>query len=171
MRSIVLIGFMGAGKSTVGPELAFKTNRIFLDLDAEIVKLAGKSIAQIFNERGEPYFRDLETAVLRSVDINKVQVIATGGGIIEREENWQLMRKLGGIVYLQASWDCLRNRLTGTTGRPLAMQEHGWTQVESLYAKREQYYLQADYVVNTENDDAVKVSELIASFFDADKGQ
>lgn len=165
MSAIILVGFMGAGKTTVGTELAVRTNRTLCDLDATVVSLAGIPIPQIFAEKGEPYFRDLETESLRRVDPSANLVVSTGGGIVERPENWSLMRARGSTVYLHAPWDVLRQRLSRESGRPLANAENGWEKVEKLFLRRESLYRQADYVVNTEGFSARVVAEMVADLF------
>lgn len=162
MVSIVLVGFMGAGKTTVGSELAAISGRTFCDLDTEIVKTAGMSIPQIFENFGESYFRDLETSSLQSVIGRQGFVVATGGGVVERPENWPLLRAAGRIIYLQATWECLRQRIGCGTARPLARQQDGWSQVKALFLRREPLYLQADFVVNTDGMDARQVAVAVA---------
>ena len=162
MWSIVLIGFMGAGKTTVGRELAAITDRTFCDLDTEIIKIAGMGITQIFEDCGEFYFRDLETSALQSVVGRQGLVVATGGGVVERPGNWPLMRATGRIIYLQASWECLRQRIGCGGGRPLARQQDGWNQVRSLFLRREPLYQQADFVVDTEGKKTGDVAAVIA---------
>ena len=117
---IILIGFMGCGKTTVGKKLAEQTGMPFLDTDDLIVQQEGCSVAEIFEKRGEPYFRDLETGVLRRLLEEKVScVLAVGGGLPVREENRTLMRRLGTVIYLTAETETLVRRLEKDTGRPL----------------------------------------------------
>jgi len=165
MSSIILVGFMGAGKTTVGAELAARTNRTLCDLDATVVSLAGMAIPQIFAEKGEPYFRDLETESLRRVDPAGNLVVSTGGGIVERPENWSLMRARGKTVYLHAPWAVLRQRLSGESGRPLANAANGWEQVEMLFLRRESLYRQADFMVNTQGISAKVVAAMVSDLF------
>lgn len=165
MSSIILVGFMGAGKTTVGAELAVRTKRTLRDLDATIVSLAGMSIPQIFAEKGESHFRDLETESLRRVDPSESLIVSTGGGIVERPVNWALMRARGQTVYLHAPWDVLRQRLARESGRPLANAENGWEKVEQLFLRRESLYRQADYVINTEGISARVAAEKVAGLF------
>ncbi|HBT83214.1 MAG: hypothetical protein A2091_02875 [Desulfuromonadales bacterium GWD2_61_12] len=165
MPSIILVGFMGAGKTTVGAKLAAMLHRPLCDLDGEIVATAGMTIPEIFACKGESYFRDLETAALGAIDRLHDQVVATGGGVVERPGNWALMRALGKTVYLQAPWDVLRQRLLGGGGRPLARAQDGWEQVEALMLRREPLYRQADYVVSTAGFDSEQVVAVIAGLF------
>jgi shikimate kinase len=150
--TIVLVGFMGAGKTTVGRLLAKMAGLDFIDLDAEIVRLAGRTIPEIFCQDGEEVFRDLESRALCAVLSRQNMVLATGGGVVGRSENWTLMRRLGVIIYLRVSWDVLRLRLSSSTDRPLANAAHGWEQVRELFEKRLPLYQQADHTVDGEQD-------------------
>lgn len=147
---IVLIGFMGAGKSSVGRKLGSLTGWPFVDLDAEIVRREGRTIPQMFADPGEPYFRQKETEALRSLTGGESLILATGGGIIGREENWSLLRQLGTIVYLQAGWVTLHTRLKCEEGRPLGDGHQGWEKVEALWRRRLPLYQQADIIIETE---------------------
>jgi shikimate kinase len=152
-ENIVLIGFMGSGKTTVGRLLAQMTGFRFIDLDAEIVRLAGCSIAEIFARDGEECFRDLESHALSSLVGERRMVVATGGGIVGRMENWKAMRQLGPIVYLQVPWEIVQQRLSSSSGRPLANVEHGWDRIRLLYEGRLPLYGQANFVVNGDQGD------------------
>ena len=150
---------MGAGKSSVASLLAETLNGFScVDIDIEIEKTAKKQISEIFAEFGETYFRDLETKVLKSVLKNKNQIIATGGGIVEREENRNLLSTNGLIFYLKASANELYNRVAKTTHRPLLQKENPQKIIEELLEKRENYYKMADFEIFTENK---KVSEVV----------
>lgn len=160
-RCLVLIGFMGSGKSTVARELSRLNGWPTIDLDAQIVADAGCSIAEIFRRDGEDRFRQLETAALVKLGDLRRSIIATGGGIIGRAENWPLLHRLGVIVYLQATWPTLRQRLAGSTDRPLAAPERGWGEIEQLLRQRQPLYEQADLVVATDHLDAAAVAREI----------
>lgn len=147
-QNIILIGFMGAGKTTVGQILANLVGLRFIDLDAEIIRLAGRSIPEIFAHDGEDCFRDLESQALSLLADQQHIVLATGGGIVGRPTNWELMRRLGRIIYLQVPWEALRQRLSSSSGRPLAHVDSGWDQVQQLYERRLPLYQQADIVVD-----------------------
>ncbi len=150
LANIVLVGFMGAGKTTVGRALARLTGRRFLDLDAWIVRQAGRSIETIFASEGEDFFRRLETEALASLASEKGMVLATGGGIVVRKENWPLLRSLGKVIYLKTRPETLRERLGDGAGRPLARSGSGWEGVAALLEKRLPLYAQADLVVDTD---------------------
>ena len=117
--AIILTGFMGTGKSQVGRLLAQRWGLKFLETDALIEEQEGTSIAQIFATQGEPYFRDRETAVLRQVLGQEALVLSTGGGMLLRPENVELLRAAGPIICLQASAETILERITGTDQRPL----------------------------------------------------
>lgn len=131
--NILLVGFMGAGKSTVGRELARLCGYSLLDLDEEIIRREGRSIPEIFATEGEAHFRRRETAALLSLAQDVRRVIATGGGIVGREENWKLMRRMGAVVYLRVDWETLLWRLRSEQGRPLGDGQEDWQKVESLW--------------------------------------
>lgn len=158
--NIVLVGFMAAGKSTVGRELERLCGYRFVDLDNVVVQMAGCSIPEIFAEEGEGRFRELETQALKSLAGSRGRVIATGGGVIGRVENWAQMRSLGPVVYLRTTWATLRKRLANSQGRPLADPKE-LTRVEALWRSRLQLYEQADISVDTDELDAAKVADAI----------
>lgn len=149
-QTIVLIGFMGAGKSTVGRVLAKLAGNALVDLDALIVQQQGRTIPAIFAEQGEASFRHYETEALRTLNESDPVVLATGGGIVGRTENWQLMRSLGPIIYLRAHWDTLRARLAGSTDRPLASADRSEAEIKNLFQQRVPLYEQADLIVDTD---------------------
>lgn len=131
MENIVLIGMPGCGKSTIGALLAKKTGRTFVDTDAEIEKLAQKTIPQIFAEDGEAIFRDLESSVLEQLGKGSGFVIATGGGCVTRAQNYPLLHQNATIYWLQRDLPLLP-----TEGRPLSVD------VEELYRVRQPMYHQ-----------------------------
>ncbi len=118
--NVLLIGFMGAGKTTVGKLLAERLGYQFVDTDDLIVQRAGKTIPRIFAEDGEARFRELETEVIRSLAGCQRHVIALGGGAVKREGNLPLLKAAGPIVYLAASPEELARRIHAMPGtRPL----------------------------------------------------
>ncbi len=149
-QSIILVGFMGAGKSTIGRALRHLTGWPLIDLDELIVQQQGVSIPEIFAEQGEAAFRRYETEALRSLSPLSPIILATGGGIVSCPENWQLMRSLGRIIYLRAEWETLRDRLAGSSGRPLATADRGEADIQRLWLQRLPLYQQADCIVDTD---------------------
>lgn len=151
-NSIVLIGFMGCGKSTVGQKLAGALSYEFSDTDAMIEAAYGKTISQMFAEDGEEYFRDAETELLRKLSAEaEGLVLATGGGMPMREENAALLRKVGTVIFLEAKIETILERLKNDTGRPLADGEDREKRLRPLYEKRLPVYREAaDYILDTE---------------------
>lgn len=147
---LILIGFMGAGKTTVGKGYARKHYRRFIDTDELIVRKAGMSIPEIFKTRGEETFRQLETEVLRDLLAESSQaVISVGGGLPLREENRCLLHQLGKVVYLDISAGEVWRRLKGTSDRPLLEGGDAGEKIEALLGKRRPIYEQtADQVIS-----------------------
>lgn len=151
-NNIVLIGFMGCGKSTVGKKLAGALGYTFSDTDAMIEEAYGTTISQMFAENGEEYFRNAETELLRKLSGEaKGLVLATGGGMPMREENAALLREIGKVIFLEASIETILERLQNDTGRPLADGEDREARLRPLYEKRLPVYrASADYILDTE---------------------
>jgi shikimate kinase len=135
--SVYLIGMMGSGKTTIGRYLSQQLGYRFVDTDRAIVTLAQKSISEIFASEGELYFRELETKVLAELSTHTRCVIATGGGIVQKQSNWSYLRQ-GLVVWLDTDLAILEKRLSGDDSRPLA------TQLENLLTIRRPLYAQAD---------------------------
>jgi len=114
----VLVGLMGAGKSSIGRRLAHKLKLPLVDLDEVIVARAGCTIPQIFEQRGEDGFRELESQLLREC-LGQPSVLATGGGIVMREQNRQLLKEHPPVIWLKASPEFLAARIDGDSNRPL----------------------------------------------------
>lgn len=150
-NNIFLIGFMGAGKTSVGKILAESLEMSFVDLDQEIEKGLGMTIPEIFSTHGEDFFRDAESEALRSVAQGERQAIATGGGVVLRGENWEVMEKKGVTIYLKAPADVLYNRVKNNSSRPLLQVDNPFEKVQELLSKRIPLYEKADLIVDTEN--------------------
>jgi shikimate kinase len=118
-KNIILIGFMGTGKTTVGRSLAEHLGWRHVDLDDAIINREGCSIAELFEQKGEAYFRDLEASLLHELLKEQNQVLTTGGGAVLRAENVQAMLSGGTVVALKATEEELIRRLSADTGRPL----------------------------------------------------
>lgn len=141
MKRIVLMGFMGAGKTTIGKALAKELSCKFIDTDEVIEKEQGKKISEIFEKEGECVFRDMETELLKRLQESKEQfVLSIGGGMPVREENRELLRKIGTVVYLKATKEELLRRLSGDTSRPLLQGGALEEKVTALMEARECIY-------------------------------
>ena len=147
--SIVLIGYRGSGKSTVGKRLADRLWQPFVDTDELIVRKAGKTIKEIFETEGEARFRDLESEVVREVSLLQEHVIALGGGALIREENRKALRDAGHkLIYLRCDPDVLFRRIQGDpetakTRPALTNLGGGVDEIRKLLAEREPIYRQA----------------------------
>ena len=152
-QNIVLTGFMGCGKSTVGKRLAEALSYEFRDTDAMIEENYGKTISQMFAEDGEEFFRIAETELLRRFSTEaEGMVLATGGGMPMRKENATLLRKVGTVIFLEAKIETILLRLENDTGRPLADGEDREARLRPLYEKRFPIYREtADYILDTES--------------------
>lgn len=146
-NGLVLIGFMGAGKSTVAAELGCSCHLPVIDLDREIERMSGRTIPEIFENSGEESFRQSETEVLRGLLDQVPLILATGGGVVGRPENWPLLRQLGRVVYLRVSWETVLDRIGAGKGRPLAGDRE---RLRTLYEQRLPLYEQADLVTDGE---------------------
>ncbi|BAY12442.1 shikimate kinase [Calothrix sp. NIES-2098] len=145
--NLYLIGMMGSGKTTVGRLLAKHLGYGFVDTDDVIVQAAGKSINQVFAESGEAAFRQLESDVLAQVCAFTKLTIATGGGIVLRQENWGYLHH-GLIVWLDAPVDLLYSRLQEDTTRPLLQDVDPQGKLRSLLEQRQPLYSQADLQIS-----------------------
>jgi shikimate kinase len=139
-QNIVLIGFMGSGKSSVGRLVAGRLGFHFVDTDALIVQRAGREIAEIFASEGEERFREIETAALESLRPRERCVIATGGGVVLRERNRELLRALGFVVLISASEEVIFERVSRNAKRPLLQTANPRETVAALLAARQPAY-------------------------------
>jgi shikimate kinase len=142
-NNIVLIGFMGSGKTSIGRLLAQRLGFQFVDTDAVIVERVGMQISEMFARHGEDWFRDQESAALRSLGILNRAVISTGGGVVLRPENRALLRDLGFVVWLTASEDVIFERVSRNNKRPLLQTVDPRSTVHELLEKRQALYSEA----------------------------
>ncbi|SIO12976.1 shikimate kinase [Bradyrhizobium erythrophlei] len=146
-RSIVLVGMMGAGKSTIGRRLAGRLRLPFLDADTEIEAAAGMSIPDIFETHGEPHFRDGEARVIARLLDNGPAVLATGGGAFMREETRNRIRDKAVSIWLKADADIIMRRVKRRADRPLLQTEDPAATVSRLLEQREPVYQSADLTI------------------------
>lgn len=148
MKHVILIGFMGCGKSTVGIRLSYRLRRVVEDTDKLIEKRAGKSISDIFKEEGEAAFRQMETKCLQELmTLKDERIISTGGGLPMKIENHELLKRLGTVVYLRISPKGVWERLKNDTTRPLLQCDDPMAKIDELLTKRTPVYEQAADVV------------------------
>lgn len=164
--NLTLIGYRATGKTTLARLLARRLGWDWIDADVEIERRAGKSIARIFAEEGEPAFRDLEASVIADLCRQTRLVLAAGGGAPLRAENRQRMREAGKVIWLQARPETIHLRMTGdatTAGRrPNLTNQGGLGEIVQLLGQREPVYRQsADLEVDTEGKTPDELAELI----------
>lgn len=151
-NNIFLVGLMGAGKSTVGKQLADALSYDFYDSDAEIEKQTGARIAWIFDKEGEAGFRERETKAVNTLTKKKGIVLATGGGAVLSEKNRNYLKNRGCVIYLKASEKVLYKRTAKDKSRPLLQTKNRMQVIKDLLAARESLYMQtADIVVETQD--------------------
>lgn len=153
MGNVILIGFMGCGKSSVAVKLSYRLKQAMTDTDSLIEKRQGKTIAEIFAQDGEDAFRKMETEVLMGLkETAKNQVISVGGGVPVREENRILMKEIGKVVYLRAKPETLYERVKDDTGRPLLQCSDPQEKIRTLLEERkEAYEAAADLIVDVDD--------------------
>ena len=147
-NNIVLIGFMGCGKSTIGRELRRLLGYPLVDMDAIIEQRAGKPIVRIFEEDGETEFRDMESGLLGELAgaEQPAQIIATGGGVVIRPENRAALQRLGYVVWLCAPPEVIHSRTRHSHERPLLHAEDPVTRISELLVQREPWYRQCAHL-------------------------
>jgi shikimate kinase len=142
-ESIVLIGMMGAGKSSLGRMLEKRTGLPRLDLDELVIARAGMSIPEIFAGQGEKYFRDLESSILQELPRPARAIVVTGGGIVLRPENRDILKELGTVVWLEADEAILLERSTRRGNRPLLQKGNPAETIAALLVERRPFYTAA----------------------------
>jgi shikimate kinase len=157
-KRIYLTGFMTSGKSTLGPILANVLGLEFFDLDREIEKQENLSVVEIFEQKGETYFREIETNLLKKLALRNGIIISLGGGTIIHNDNFETMKKSGKIIYLKVSPGNLYKRLKNKIDRPLFRdlvldenpQKDFMDRIKELLDNRKVYYEKADLTINTD---------------------
>lgn len=161
-KNVVLIGFMGTGKTEVGKLLAAALNRRLVDTDDQIEAAEGRTINDIFASDGEAYFRRKEAEVIAALSKQTGLVLSTGGGCVINPENVRNLRESGYVIWLDATMEELQRRLAGDSKRPLLQQHKDFT---ALYRQREELYRRAAHVrIDTTGKTPLAVSEEILAF-------
>ncbi len=159
-KNIILTGMMGAGKTTVGKELATIMNCNFIDLDETIEKNYGK-ISDIFKQKGEEYFRQIETLELKKLNIRETFVLSTGGGIVLKDENIKILQTLGYVFYLEASTDTIYERIKNQKHRPLLNTPDPKRSIEEILSKRKKLYENSGEKITVNNKNVKEIAEEI----------
>ena len=162
---IILIGFMGVGKTSVGKQLARKLNFNFIDTDYEIERLTNKSIPDIFEQYGENYFRKLENSILEKFVKNEDIVMATGGGIITTKENYNILKNEVKVIFLDGSVETIINHVQNERNqRPLLKESENLSKkIEELLSIRYEKYIEVSDIlidINGKNIDEV-ISQIL----------
>lgn len=171
-----LTGFMAAGKSTIGPILANTLGWNFFDLDKEVENQEGMKVVEIFNKKGENYFRKVETELLKGFSEKDESIISLGGGAIASEENFNIIKSSGKIIYLKSSPEMAYKRLRFKRDRPafifegeeVPTQEEFLLRINKLLDARKGYYEQADFIIDNDNQAVGKTVDIIAKYILSD---
>lgn len=152
-RHLILMGYMGSGKSSLGVALSYRMKRCLIDTDKWIEQREGLTVNELFARYGEEYFREAETQCLRELLAEKTpRVVALGGGTPLREENRALMKELGFCVYLKARPETIYERLRGDDTRPLLQCGDPGARIREMMALRDPVYTgAADYIVEVDH--------------------
>lgn len=156
--NVILVGFMGAGKSVCGRLLARRLGRCFVETDDMIVALDGRPIPEIFQQDGEDAFRRLEAEAVEALRLKSSDVIATGGGLPCREGRMDALRELGTVVWLRGTLSGLLERAGRAGGRPM-LGGRTPEQIEALHRERERYYAEAHVIVDI---DGLTIDQVVA---------
>lgn len=164
-RGLALVGYRGTGKSTVGRLLAERLGRPFVDADAALEARYGRSIRSVFEDLGEPVFRDWEEAVLAELAVDRASILSTGGGVVLRESNRRTLKTFGYVIWLSAGPEILAGRLSenaGVWGRPALTAAGTLGEIADVLRAREPLYREvADAVVATDGLNPAEVVEAV----------
>lgn len=149
MHNVVLFGFMGTGKTVVGKEVARRLRMQFVDMDDVIEEKEGCSISEIFAQKGESYFRQVEAEVAEELSQKEGLVIATGGGVVLNSRNVDALQSSGVGIRLTASPEVIFQRIKGETHRPLLLGPDPLKRIATLLARREPYYGRVEHRIDT----------------------
>ena len=170
---------MASGKSTIGPILANTLGWDFYDLDQEVEKKMGMKVVEIFKQKGEEFFRNMETRILRELSEKKEVIISLGGGAISSEENFGIIKSSGKIIYLKSSPEMAYKRLRFKADRPafifegveVPSKEQFLERIQSLLDSRKKYYEQSNFIVDTDNQTVGRTVDILAKYINYDLTQ
>ena len=169
-RSIFLIGFMGAGKSTIACALQRELGFPLIEMDERIVKEQGMSINDIFAQYGEDHFRDIESQLIVDIGKEEPSIVSCGGGVVVRPQNTQNMKEIGRIVFLKATPETIYERVKNSTDRPILNGHMNVEYIAELMEKRrEKYETAADLIVQTDEKNVQEIcKEMITKLMEMD---
>jgi len=168
-KNLILIGFMGTGKTAVGKRLAGILNMDFFDTDQEIEKVTGMSVTRLFYKHGEIRFRSEEALMIHKLTNKKNSIIATGGGIVLNSENINLLKNTGYLVCLTAKPEVIFERVKRRNNRPLLRKDDTYETIITLLQEREELYQCADFTVDTSDMDFEEIINKILKFLSEQK--
>ncbi len=161
-RSIFLIGFMGAGKSTIARALQRELGFPLIEMDERIVKEQGMSINDIFAQYGEDHFRDIESQLIVDIGKEEPSIVSCGGGVVVRPQNTQNMKEIGRIVFLKATPETIYERVKNSTDRPILNGHMNVEYIAELMEKRRALYeAAADIMIQTDGKTREQICEEI----------
>jgi shikimate kinase len=161
--NIILVGFMGTGKTVVGRRLAAKLDKKFVDTDMEIERVTGMPVARLIKKHGEIRFRSEETLALKRISKLDNIVVATGGGIVLNKENVDLLKNMGKIICLTAAPEIIKERIERRNNRPLLGKDTSIEKIKELLSQSEEFYKEADFVVDTTD---LQIDDVINKIFE-----
>ena len=164
MNSIFLIGFMGAGKSTIGLELSKKLSFNLVDTDKSIERSQGMKITEIFSKKGEDFFRELETNELKLLSNEHNLIVSTGGGIILKDSNREILNRVFSI-YLKADFDIIFERIKEDKTRPLLLTDNPYKTAKEIFESRYELYESFQNKINTDNKHPKDISDEIVNLY------
>jgi shikimate kinase len=165
MPNLVLTGFMGTGKTTVGKKVAKELGMEFVDTDKEIEQVTGLAVSEIFSRYEEIRFRSEEQAAVRRLAQGDNRVIATGGGVVLNQDNMTHLRANGVVICLTATPEIIYERVRRKKTRPLLATEDPEAAIRKLLQEREQFYRVADEIIDTSGKDPEQVRDEVIAIF------
>ncbi|MBQ8668675.1 shikimate kinase [bacterium] len=161
MKTIVLTGMMGAGKTTLAEVLAQKLNIKYIDIDTLIESNEGKKIADIFTQNGETYFRKIEKETIKQITTPTDLVISLGGGALENKDTRDLLLTNTTVIYLKTSPEIIFERIKNNTSRPLLCGNMSVEKIKEILEKREANYQSATLTITTDNKTPEQIADEI----------